>query len=443
MSTDELRTFLTKKLAVETPDVDRYNRLYDAKAPLSYLDPKLAREFRDQLTPVNINLGRLAVAAPCQRLQVTGFRSAVGTPDVVDGEITALWRALGMESMSALAHVEALVSGRAFFMVWQQDGQPVVTVESPRQVTVLRDPVTRQIVAALKRFRSNDGFTRSVVMTAERIDTYIGGSAAPLVPDLPMPTVMGEDMVLESSVPNVLGIVPIVALVNRPRVTAPDGQSELTDLEGPLLAVAKLASDLMLASEANAIPRRWISYSGELTSEQAGRLSDSASNTLIRGGGLRAAVLSGGAELHELTVSELTNFDTAIRLFVSQIAALASLPPYYVSGDVANPTSADAIRASESRLTAVVLERQRWWGPEYATLMRLAVVARDGIADPALDDLATMWVDPAPASVAQTADAQSKLLASGITDRRAALESLGLPPLEVERILAAPPFIAL
>ena len=71
--------------------------------------------------------------------------------------------------------------------------------------------------------------------------------------------------------------------------------------------------------------------------------------------------------------------------------------------------------------------------------MRLAVYVRDGSANPDLADLETLWQDPEPSTVAQTADAQAKLLGAGIVDRRAALEALGFSPLEIDRILSNPP----
>jgi hypothetical protein len=68
--------------------------------------------------------------------------------------------------------------------------------------------------------------------------------------------------------------------------------------------------------------------------------------------------------------------------------------------------------------------------------MRLAVLIETGIDDPNLDDLETLWANPEPATIAQTADAQAKLIGAGILDRRASLESLGVSPLEIDRILS-------
>lgn len=438
MSTTTLREYLTKKLAVERGEAERFDAIYRAETSLAYIDPKVREIYKDRVTPVNVNLGRLVVDSIVQRLQVTGFRSA--TVDVVDNGLLVGWRSLGMDEQSQLAHTEALVTGRGYFMVWRIDGQPVVTCESSSQVTVSRDPITREVNAALKRYVDLDGYVRSVVLTADTIDTYVSKSAPALQPDIPTPpSVLGEDMALESSDPNPMGVVPVVCLPNRPRVNQPDGVSELVDLEPLLKAIGKLGSDLMVASESLTFPHRFLLTDATITADQAAEVREVFLRSLTKPGPLRVTVAGGGAELGQVPQASTDNFDTAIRLYVSLAASIGALPPYYVSADVANPTSADAIRASESRLTARALERQRWWGPEYAKLMRLAQLARDGVVDARLDDLQILWLDPAPASEAQEADAAVKLLAGGVVDRRAALEGLGIPPLEIERLLATTP----
>ena len=71
-------------------------------------------------------------------------------------------------------------------------------------------------------------------------------------------------------------------------------------------------------------------------------------------------------------------------------------------------------------------------------VQRLAVFIRDGRPDPGLARLSTQWVSAAPATLAQTADAEAKLVGAGIVDRASALLALGYSPLDVERIIATP-----
>ncbi len=438
-STDSLREFLTKKLATERPTMEANEGLYLATLPLAFIDPDTLKALGNRVKALPINLARVAVDEVALRCQVTGFRSSPG--DVVDDDLLKLWGNLRLPESAQLAQLDALVLGRAYFLAWVgATGETTITAESPLQFTVTRDPVTREIVGALKRYRDAEGFTRSMVITATEIAEYASRSA--VSHDVPFTSPLnftGEDMLWTSTIPNPLGRVPVVALVNRPRLTAPDGESELSDLEAPVRAISKLCSDLMVSSEYAAIPRRWITVSAAMNATQAGEVQDSLSATAASPAGSRFMVIGGSSEqahVGTFEVAQLENFRTGIELLVDAVAAIASLPTYFVRGGMANPTSADAIRSSEFRLTMKSRQRHSWWGPAYADLMRLAVTLRDGIEDARLGQLETLWRDPAPSTTAQTADAVSKTFGAGIIDQRAALTEMGISPLEIERIMS-------
>ncbi|MDP1879088.1 MAG: phage portal protein [Actinomycetota bacterium] len=442
MTNDSLRDYLVKKLDGERATMTEMEGLYLGTSPLAFIDPATLRALDNRVKPLPINLCRLAVDVLAQRCQVAGFRSSPG--DVVDNMLVALWKSLGLPASSALAQLDALVYGRSYFLAWAGSrGEPIVTAESPLQFTVTRDPITREVVGALKRWRDPDGYTRSMVITADTVTEYASRHAAPtdefMRAALPL---AGEDNVLAGQEPNALGRVPVVALVNRPRLAAPDGESDLSDLSAPVKAISKLASDLMVSSEYASIPRRWMTVSASMSPEQAQEAQEALARSAASPNASRFTVVGGSgneqARVGTFDTAELSNFRAAIELLVDQVAALASLPPYYVRGGTANPQSADAIRSSEARLTAKARQRAAWWGPAYADLMRLAVTIRDGYEDPRLTDLETLWVDPEPATDAQTADAVSKTYGANIIDRRTALTELGLSPLEIERNLSTP-----
>lgn len=439
MTTNALREFLTKKLAVDRPTMLNNEAVYLGTSPLAFLDPATLKALNNRVKVLPINLARTAVDEVALRCRVSGFRSSPG--DVVDDALLDLWRSLRLAESSELAQVDALTFGRSYFLVWADAaGNPTVTAESPLQFAVHRDPVTRQIVGALKRYRDDEGFTRSLVLTAESIDEYVTRDAnAPDPAYTQEPTIMGEDMVLASTQPNLLGRVPVVGLINRPRLTAPEGESELSDLEAPVRAISKLATDMMVSSEYAAVPRRYITTDLTVTSDQAEEVSKAAHAGLAKPAASHMSVYGGGAKVGQFDTAELAGFKVGIELLVDQVACMSSLPSYFVRGGMANPTSADAIRADWARLTAKARQRHSWWGPSYADLMRLVALIRDGQEDPRLDRLETLWVDPEPSTVAQTADAVTKTYAAGIVDQRAALVELGESPLEIERIMSATP----
>ncbi len=69
--------------------------------------------------------------------------------------------------LSGVAHREALLLGDSFVIVWADlFGRPKVTVESAKQVAVLTDPGTRQILAAVKRWEDRKTTTEAVHVPA-------------------------------------------------------------------------------------------------------------------------------------------------------------------------------------------------------------------------------------------------------------------------------------
>jgi hypothetical protein len=68
-------------------------------------------------------------------------------------------------------------------------------------------------------------------------------------------------------------------------------------------------------------------------------------------------------------------------------------------------------------------------------VIRLAHAISTGSFDPSLNQLETVWSDPESRSVAQSADAASKVVAAGLLTPDAALERyLGMSPTEIGRI---------
>jgi hypothetical protein len=142
------------------------------------------------------------------------------------------------------AHTDALVYGRSFVIVWaDKQGNPVVTVESPRQVAVVRDPATRQVVAALKRWVA-DGKGHAVLYQPEKITRLI--SDGNVVDPAAMPATGWSTA---ETIRHPLGVVPVVPIVNRGRLLDVDGVSEMDDVLDLADALNKLVVDMMVTSE--------------------------------------------------------------------------------------------------------------------------------------------------------------------------------------------------
>ncbi len=238
---------LGTRLDLARPGLDRLDRYYAGTQPLGFLAPEVRAAVGDRLRPLVVNWPRVVVGAIEERLDVEGFR--LGTAGETDDRLWALWQQNALDELSQQAHEEALVHGRAYLLVWAgADGSPRVTVESARQVYVAHSPGSRERVAALKRWHE-DGHGQAVVFTPSRVVRYRTTTAVPVDAFGPAYPEMSATFALPASgwavletMPNPLGVVPVVPLVNRARLLAPDGASELADVL-PLADAIKQARD--------------------------------------------------------------------------------------------------------------------------------------------------------------------------------------------------------
>ena len=112
------------------------------------------------------------------------------------------------------------------------------------------------------------------------------------------------------------------------------------------------------------------------------------------------------------------------------------LPAHYCGVMTDQPASADSLRASEASLTARAEARQQQFGRSWEYVARLIVAVRDGV-DPLNVDVRVKWSDASTRSVAQEADAVTKLFAARLLPASYALQLLGYPDDEIAEIRVA------
>lgn len=420
---------LSEKVDTALPVLKQYDAYYTSEAPLSFLAPEVQAATQGRLRPLTIPWPRVVIGALEERLDVQGFR--VG--ETVDEGLWAIWQDNNLDEQSQLAHEESFVHGRSYVMVWvDEDGQPRVTVESAKQCYVQRAPGSRRRIAGLKRW-VEDGYAHVTLFTPKHVMRF--RSIGRVSGDDPAAT--GVNYELRRKVTNPLGVVPLIPLVNRGRLLAPDGASELSDLLPVFDAISKLATDLMVTSEFHASPRRYATgvqlpeVLDPLTGEPTGEIDASAFSPIA---GRTWLAENPDVRFGEFSGSDLSGFTNAIEALTSHLAALSGLPASYFGLTTVNPASADAIRSSEATLVNKARRRMRAFGGAWEEAMRLAVAIRDGRFDPRLNRLETVWRDPESRTVAQTADAALKLVAAGIVPVEQALEDIGYSPTQIERM---------
>jgi hypothetical protein len=175
---------------------------------------------------------------------------------------------------------------------------------------------------------------------------------------------------------------------------------------------------MMVTSEYVGRPRRWANGI-ELAEEP---VLDEEGNPVIENSepvntevnpipeGARMAVSENKqAKFGQLQAADLAAYEASVRVLLGQIMAVSTLPAHYVGVFRDNPASADALRAAEAALTALVEARQATFGRVWEQVARLMIAVRDGRDPQQIDSVWVQWADAATRSVAQEADATVKL----------------------------------
>jgi len=398
----EMVKVLEQELASRQVLLQRLQDYHDGKHRLAFTSQKFRDAFGGMFASFADNWCQLVVDAVEERLNVEGFR--FGTDPKSDKDAWTIWQANCLDAESQLAHSESLIKGDAYAIVWGDDeGNPKVSIESPRDVVVAFAPGNRKKrVAALKRWRDDDGFhctlfTPDFVYKFDKDDRNVNGDWKPaMITSEPWP------------LPNPLGVVPVVPLTNRGSLTSSYGVSEFLNVIPQQDAVNKLLADMLIASEYIAYPQRYVTGMEIPIDETTGRPIAPFNVSLDK----LLVAEDPAAKFGSLTAGDLQNYVTGIETLVQHIASQTRTPPhyFYLNG---NFPSGDAIKSAETGLVAKTRRKMRFFGESWEEVMRLCFAV---LNDPraSIIDSETIWADPEYRSEAELADALIKRSAIGV-----------------------------
>lgn len=427
MSTKSLLT----RLEMAQPVIAKRDMYFRGLQPARYaadkIDPKVG-VFRS-------NLAKVAVNAVAERIRLEDVEAKVDGRDVTE-RARKLIRDADFPMLLQSIVVDMLAVGSAYLIVWVDDqGRPVITGESAEQVTVERDPITRGVVEAVKRWEVKDA---QGVLIEEHVVVYRKDTIDHLVRDE-----VGGKLRFIKNTPNPLGVVPVVPLVNVSRIHDDVGDSVIDDLAPLLDALNKLVTDMLVTSDAVAKPRRWATgitleddvedgfVADGFTAD--GEPGDLVGDLAEDDPGVRSPFRdsddlwiseSPDAKFGTLAGADMTGYKTAVDLVLQQISAVTSLPSHMLGITSSNPATAEALRASEVALADNAAGRVRVVNRpvEWATRLLLAI---DLGVKPDRVSVSLRWADTATHSVAQQADAVTKLHAEGIVNDDEARATVG------------------
>lgn len=424
----ELFDRLRNIIVASTPVYDRLDRYFDGQQHLKQLGLAIPPEL-ERFTVI-VNWPRVVGESRVDRLDMKGFR-------VGDDENLAEWAWdtwLGnCPAYDQSSYLDFEVFGRSFRTVEKTaDGGVSITTVSPIDITVHRDPVTGVIDAALRRYRDGDSqdYQRAVAWKM-------------WLPDRTL-TISAENLVV-SSEPNESGVVPVIPAYRNPRTTIPihepwprlRGTSAIADVIELTDACARDLTNAQVAQETHAVPQRGIlgATKGDFVDEDGKKLT-----TWEAYFGRIWALKNKDAKTFEFSSSSMENFERMVELYARLVSGVTGLPPNYFGLAADDAASADAIRSREAKLVKSIERDQRTLGVQAVETMRLvALMQGDTAKAERLNDAEALWHDPGTPTVAQRADAVTKLYATSdpngrpLMPRVMAWEELGWGPAKIAR----------
>lgn len=414
---------LLQGLDLAQPLVNRRDSAYRGVGRLRYA----ADEVKGDLANFRVNINRLAVNAVAERMRIkrtTAIVNGHGDGDWSE-RLEELARYSRLENVLQSALTESLTTGVAYLVAWiDSAGLPRVWAESAKHMWARLDE-SGAVIEAVKRWYDKDP---NGVVTDEHVVHY------------------GRDVIVHykragnskleavDAVDNPFGVVPVFPLVNSDRPGDEIGYSVLDDLEPLTDALSKVVADMLVTSESVARPRRYATGIPLEEDTGDGFTADSPESADAPVSPVKAPFADGEdmfvtesaeAKFGQLAGADLGGYERAVNVLVAQIEAVSGLPGHVLGVQTANPSSADAIRASETSLTARADSRIRILGPSVEDALRM-LVAIWATADFDDVDVRLRWASTATKSQAQEADAITKLFSLGIVTLDEARDAMGL-----------------
>lgn len=417
LSEEEARaaSWLATRLFDQRPYLELHNLYYDGLQKMQDLGisipPSLSR-----LRTV-IGWPRIGLDALSNRCRVEGFRFPQTTD--TDEDLWDIWQSNNLDSDSQLAHLDALVYGRSYVVVGPADpdgstnGQPLVTAESPMNMTGLWNARMRRCTAALQIYLdtdfTSDMYGQEVAALYMPNSTILMGRAASTSGAVQKWEIITRDT-------HNLGRCPVVRMANRCRLEKPDGMSEITpEWMNTTDSATRTLLGMEITREFFSAPRRYVIGASEEAFKKPDGSAVTAWETYIS----KVWSIERDENGDVPAVGQFPAADPAVHTklideYAKIMAGEMGVPPHFlgVYSD-GNPASADAIRSGYEELTTRATNKHIQFGDAWEEGLRIALLIRDGTMPDGAHRMETDWRDPSPATPASTAEAIYRQVEAG------------------------------
>lgn len=418
MTPEQWRDKLITELNSRRIDIRKLRQYYDGDHVLPSTADTTTDEYKRLAVLGQANLCANVVDAVTDRLEVTGINIA-GEGDIDAG--LEVWRdnlqPNRIDAEMPTVFEESVKVGRSFMLVWPMaDAPPSVTPEDPAECIVAYVAGSRrERVAGLKVYRDDEGTEFATLWLAETVHFWQSkGRAARGTPKtsavsaylwLPWDGPAGQG----SEQPNPMGKVPLVEFRSKPKI---DGCPQ-PELSKPVRITQDRINfrlfNSIVVGEYQSFPQR-VAIGIEIPTNAAGEETNP-----LKAGPERVWTLNKdpdsdqAPQVLQLDAADLAQHIAVVQSEVKMLAAQSKTPLYQLAGDLIN-VSADTISALEVGLVKKVKRHQKEFGECIEEVVQLVLVAanRPDLAELALHAEVT-WADPELVTLAQRADAATKL----------------------------------
>ncbi|AMW64092.1 portal protein [Mycobacterium phage EvilGenius] len=354
----------------------------------------------------HVGYPRLYVDSIAERQAVEGFR--LGDADEADEDLWNWWQANDLDIEAPLGYTDAYVHGRSYVTISRPDPSidigwdpetPIIRVEPPTRMYAKIDPRINRVSEAIRVAYDAQGNEVQAATLYTPTDTFGWFKA-------------DGEWVEWFNDSHGLGVVPVVPLPNRNRLSDLYGTSEITpELRSMTDAASRILMLMQATAELMGVPQRLIFG---IKPEEIG-VDPETGQTLFDAYLARILAFEDAeGKIQQFSAAELANFTNALDQIAKQVAAYTGLPPQYLSTAADNPASAEAIRAAESRLIKKVERKNLIFGGAWEQVMRIAYqLMKGGDVPPDMLRMETIWRDPSTPTYAAKADAATKLYGNG------------------------------
>ncbi|MGI5274863.1 phage portal protein [Nonomuraea sp. CA-218870] len=368
---------------------------------------------------------QIGVDALENRLDIETWRYKDSPDD--SGELEEIAEANDLIAESELAHLDSLIYGRSYVAVGSADDDdmpPLISVESPLDMTVFYDARARAVTSGLRLYKIED---------QDAAVLYLPDSSIHVVA-----TNSGWEVIDRDD--HGLGLPPVVRISNRQRTADRIGRSEITNAVMSVTdAACRTLMGMEVAREFYGAPQRYILGASESAFQDAEGNTKSAWEAYLG----RVLALERDEDGEVPTVGQFAAYDPSVYtrmvdLYARIMATQLGLPPHYLGYTTDNPASADAIRSTEAQLVKRAERKQALFNTPWAQVFRLALLVKTGDLPDRSRRIETVWRNPATPTMASQTDAATKLVQAGIlpADSDVTLEMVGLTEGQRRRVHA-------